>query len=56
MMPQGNLRDLAFPDPETRAERAMVRRVLAGIELASALEELAAADRELDQLEAAADD
>jgi hypothetical protein len=51
-MPRGNLRDLALLDPKTRAERAMVRRVLAGIELASAREELAAAERELEQMEA----
>ena len=50
MTPRGNLRDLALLDTKTRSERAMVRRVLAGIELAGALEELAAA--ELDQLEA----
>lgn len=50
--PMANLADLAFPDPDALEKRALVRRVLAGIELASAFEELAASDRELDQLEA----
>ena len=56
MTPQGNLRDLALLDTKTRTERAMVRRVLAGIELASAFDELTAAERELEQMEAEDDE